>query len=208
MGIKGTLIAFAERAKSFAGASRATLATELAAITAARDEAQARSLGANRRLDEAQKQHAAAITEHARLEEACAKKKESARPYAELGKAIIAVKAATDELTAAETAARITAAEVRDEMHKLSQREADVRRNASIADFRAAVLNYERAIQAAGLAALSDEVRKRADVAGIRLEDHSPLIDEEYLLIGGYNLNVRGHSNYEGLNPLAQAEEE
>lgn len=181
---------------------------QMSKIVAERNAIQERQQAAHQRLAEATKQHAAAIAERDRLQNACITKKAKARPYTELGQATVAVDDAAAQLKAAESEVQDADNDARTRLSDLNRQEAEARRKAAVADFRAAVLNYERAIQIARLAPLSDEIRRLAGLAGVRLEEFSPLIDDEYAVIGNYPLNIRAVSSPEGRSPLAMADDE
>lgn len=178
---------------------------KIKAITAERQAVQARAAAAQKQETQAARALGSAMAERDRLQQVCTefeKNGEHEPPYVSLAKAVLAADRAAEELGAAEKEARTIEAETRQAMLDLSAQEIEARRNAAVSDFRAAVVEYERLIQKNRLAFLSDEIRRLADVASIRLEDHSPLIDRDHLSVGNYPLNAWIHSALDGSNPL------
>jgi hypothetical protein len=123
-------------------------------------------------------------------------------PYEQFAKAALAADRIAHELIQAEKESTALQRLSAEEVARLNSEEATLRHQYAVMNFRDAVTRYEKAIQISRLAFLADEVRKLAGVANIRLEERSPLLDDEHASIAGYPLNIRAHSNLAGGSPL------
>lgn len=184
---------------------------KIAGICAERQEIQAQQQATAQRVTDASQALTKAMSERDRLQGVCAafeKEGEHEPPYADLGRAALAADRAAIDLETVEREARITDQATRERLSALGQEEAAARREHAVSEFRNAVVQYEQIIQRARLAFLSDEIRRLADLASIRLEPYGPLIDRDFLSIGNYPINAWVHSAADGTSPLAATDDE
>ena len=178
-----------------------SLQEQITAIATEREAIQTRQKIAHQRMDEAARQLTAAMAERNRLQVICTefeKTGEHIPPYEQFAKASLAADRAAEQLEMAEKDAQSEDLQAREKLSMLNQQETEARRDSVVAEFHAAVVSYEKIIQTTRLAFLGDEIRRLAALAAIRLEERSPLFDDDWLTIGNYPLNIRCHSSAEG----------
>ena len=109
-------------------------------------------------------------------------------PYARLGAATSAALSEFEKFANAKAKREIDAKQAQERMLQIDGELARHQGEAAKDHFRELVAEYEKRVRSAGLHQLSEDVRSAAKRAGVPIEKHSPLIDPEWLTIGGYPL--------------------
>lgn len=171
----------------------ANMQKKLAMISAKRESILSAIEAANKLVQDIQQSLSASLNERNRLQNICiefGKGGEEKPPLARLGSAVLATDALATRLIDAEKAQE-AAIRVRDaELAKVNADEAAVRHEIALAAFHEKVSEFENIVQRTRLAYLSDEIRTLAAASGVPIEQHSPLISQYHLVIGGYPIRA------------------